>query len=949
MKILSEHFYQALFEQSAIPMAILKADAPYFTIAATNQAYHTTTHRTIDQIIGQSALNIFASAEVDSKIPVITEALTRCIDRNEATRLPVLTFETAAGFSYWQIEITPVTGEKGAVDYLICSTQNITPQEKARLGAEATRVREQELNEELVGANQELADANSELAAANEELITVTEELSLSQENLKILNFELEDRVKRRTMALTESEIRLRNVFEQAPVGICVLTGSEFTIELANDVILSIWDKTRAVIGSPHSTVRPELENESINAILQQVYTTGKPYGGNEVKAYKVNRGEQDWGYYNFVYQPLLNKENAVTGIMIIVDDVTDNVLARQEKLRNAEQVRLAKNAAQLGMFDMDVQTGALEWDARCRQLFGISHNHPVNYEHDFLPGLHPDDREWVNEVVTNVFNKALTDGEFDVEYRTIGIDDKRLRWVRAKGRVFFDEQDRPLRFIGTVLDITEQVNIRRELEDNEKRLRFMLNAIPQQVWTAKPDGTLDYVNQVIINNFGHTGLHIVNQGWYAFIHPEDLPACIEAWETSLAAGKDYAGEFRLRFKDGSYRWHLSRAVPLAENGMIKLWIGTNTDIDEQKNNEHKKDEFLSIASHELKTPLTSIKAFNQLMQRTGDPQKLNRFVAKSAEHITRLERLINDLLDVTKLNAGKMTYDMQLFDFKQMLQESVESVQQYSPSHHIVIEQADDITYTGDRLRLEQVLNNFLSNAIKYSPDASRVVVNSRVQGDNLIVSVQDFGIGIAEESLDRLFDRYYRVDNTAMRFEGLGLGLFISSEILKRHNGTFWIDSKQGAGSIFYFRLPITLEMKYNPMIQEVDRYQDNTITVTYSGNGCLSANWTGFQTFETVKQGCIRMLEMINRHRCNHILNDNREVLGTWSEASEWVEEVFFPMMEKAGIIKLAWIFSPSVFSQLSAKKSVDVAVGNITTQFFTDIHEAEHWVCEGTVTA
>jgi PAS domain S-box-containing protein len=286
-----------------------------------------------------------------------------------------------------------------------------------------------------------------------------------------------------------------------------------------------------------------------------------------------------------------------------------------------------------------------------------------------------------------------------------------------------------------------------------------MLNAIPQQVWTATPNGALDYVNQVVCDDFGYSTEEIVGQGWQAFIHPDDIQNCLNKWGRSLETGAEYVVEFRLKFKDGSYRWHLARAVPFAENDQIKLWLGTNTNIELQKNNEQRKDEFLSIASHELKTPLTSIKAFNQLMKRTRDEQRWDGFVDKSAEHIYRLERLINDLLDVTKINAGKMSYTMEPFSFAQFLRDSIESMQ-FTAAHEIILESVADVTYTGDHFRLEQVMNNFLTNAVKYSPQGQRILVNSKVENDGIVVSVRDFGIGIATENLDKLFDRYYRVD---------------------------------------------------------------------------------------------------------------------------------------------------------------------------------------------
>lgn len=493
------------------------------------------------------------------------------------------------------------------------------------------------------------------------------------------------------------------------------------------------------------------------------------------------------------------------------------------------------------------------------------------------------------------------------------------------------------------VYEVTESVLTKRLVEESEKRFQFLLNAMPQQVWTANPDGALNYVNQVICNDFGKSTEDVVGLGWTNFIHPDDLPACLQAWEIALQSGNEYVVEFRLLMHSGKYQWFLARAVPLIENNQIKLWIGTNTNIDFHKSNEQKKDEFISIASHELKTPLTSIKAFNQIMKRSTDLVKLQSFVQKSAEHILRLERLISDLLDVTKINAGRMNYTCQPFNFAEMLAGSVESVQYTSPSHQIILKNTVEMLYTGDRFRIEQVINNFLTNAVKYSPQGKTVVVNSEIQLDNIIVSVQDFGIGIASYDLQHLFERYYRVDNTAMKFDGLGLGLFISSEILKRHHGSFWIESELGQGSTFYFRLPLTIRKEPTPVIEQNKFYKDDSITITYNqAERRLDVDWIGFHDLKSIKPGCMRMLDMLKTNHIHKVVNDNTHVLGTWSDAVEWAGTEWLPMMEKAGLKYFAWIYSPSAFSKLSAQKSVDVTVGNVTIQFFTDLPLAESWI-------
>lgn len=505
------------------------------------------------------------------------------------------------------------------------------------------------------------------------------------------------------------------------------------------------------------------------------------------------------------------------------------------------------------------------------------------------------------------------------------------------------DQSGKTVSIMLVAAEVTEQVHSRRLVEASEKRFRFLLNTIPQQVWTAKADGTLDYVNENVANDFGYEANDIVNLGWEKFVHPDDLSRSLNAWQFSLASGEAYQEEFRLLFHDGTYKWHLARALPFIEDGQIKIWMGTNTDIEVQKDNERRKDEFLSIASHELKTPLTSIKAFNQLMKRTTDESRLNGFVQKSSDHILRLEKLISDLLDVSKINAGKLNYTMSHFAFSKMLRDSIESVQHMTSSHEIILESAADVVYTGDQFRLEQVMNNILTNAVKYSPDGRKIIVNCSIEQGNIVVSVQDFGIGIARADLDRLFDRYYRVDNTAMRFEGLGLGLFISSEILKRHKGSFWIESEMGKGSVFYFMLPINKDSAPEFYNQTERYYKNDKLTIVYNtSKKRLDVDWTGYQNMESVKHGCMQMLEMLKVNKCYKVLNDNTNVSGTWSDASEWAGKVWLPLMEEAGLKYFAWIFSPSAFAQLSARKTVDVMEGQIITQFFNNAQEADEWI-------
>jgi PAS domain S-box-containing protein len=354
--------------------------------------------------------------------------------------------------------------------------------------------------------------------------------------------------------------------------------------------------------------------------------------------------------------------------------------------------------------------------------------------------------------------------------------------------------------------EITDKIEGQLKLAASEAQFRFMAESMPQQVWTADANGALDYVNERTQSYFGQNAATIIGAGWQEFIHPDDLQSCLTRWTNALETKELYQVEFRLRRLDGQYRWYLARALPFKIDDTVVKWLGTNTDIEEHKKLEQQKDEFISIASHELKTPLTSLKAYLQLMEKGINNIEFNgKFVSSSLQQLKRLEKLIADLLDVSKISAGKMTYDIGPFDMKELVDEVTQSVQLSNGTHQLKIKSNPSALLDGDRYRLEQVLTNFLSNAIKYSPGAGEVIINSTIQNDGLVVSVQDFGIGIEKDKLTKLFERFYRVDNTAMKYEGLGLGLYVSAEILTRHNGNFWIESELGKGSTFYFRLPV------------------------------------------------------------------------------------------------------------------------------------------------
>ncbi|WP_118952589.1 ATP-binding response regulator [Taibaiella helva] len=231
-------------------------------------------------------------------------------------------------------------------------------------------------------------------------------------------------------------------------------------------------------------------------------------------------------------------------------------------------------------------------------------------------------------------------------------------------------------------------------------------------------------------------------------------------------------------------------------------------EIEQRKLAEAKKDEFISIASHELKTPLTSVKGYMQLAELSvQDNQKDNalRFLDRSSSQLNKLNQLIGDLLDISKMASGKLEISCSHFKFEPFLDNVIDIFQRSNPEWQIVRSGYADVMLYADEMRIEQVLLNYLSNAIKYAPGSNKVYITVACEREQLKVSVRDTGIGISKADQANLFGKFYRVAQSSNKYQGLGMGLYICAEIIRSHAGTYGVDSEPGQGATFYFTLPL------------------------------------------------------------------------------------------------------------------------------------------------
>jgi PAS domain S-box-containing protein len=371
-----------------------------------------------------------------------------------------------------------------------------------------------------------------------------------------------------------------------------------------------------------------------------------------------------------------------------------------------------------------------------------------------------------------------------------------------------------------------EQLKISRDqiLEDlRTKELEFqtLVNSLPQLAWMAHPNGSIFWCNDEWYDYTGSTPEMTLGSGWQNLHDPKELPKILADWNKIIAGGEPDEMEVRIRGKNGESRWFLTRLRPIKNaRGEITRWIGTDTDIDEQKHFQSElqsavraRDEFLSIASHELKTPITSLKLQLQMTQRAvlpekaGSPvaEKLSQFLDVSARQVLRLEGLIEELLDVAKIRSGKLTLLAEEVNLAHLVREVVERLdgQIKQAKCEISLELDDHIVGLWDYSRIEQIIINLLSNAIKYAP-GKPIEIMATQKDEFARLSIRDYGQGIELEKQKLIFERFERV-TSSRNISGLGLGLFIVKQIVEGHLGTVKVNSARGQGSTFVVSLPL------------------------------------------------------------------------------------------------------------------------------------------------
>jgi PAS domain S-box-containing protein len=369
-------------------------------------------------------------------------------------------------------------------------------------------------------------------------------------------------------------------------------------------------------------------------------------------------------------------------------------------------------------------------------------------------------------------------------------------------------------------------------IKESEKRLKTFFRSGPDAIVVTNEQQQILEWNPQAETIFGYTAEEAIGKNLSDTIIPEQYrkdhkQGMFHFLQTSEGPVLNKTTEITALHKEGR-QFYINMSVSTVRMQDDWLFIAFLSDITERKKTEEalihkeaellqarmleeKKNEFLSIASHELKTPLTTLKAYASMafmLSKDKCFDAVQEYLLKIDQYSNKLNFLINELLDVSRIHAGQLTLNHTEVDTELFLPDVLNSMQQITQTHKIILEENESAKVSIDALRLEQVITNIISNAAKYSPGKEKIIVNSVKKDNEVLISFRDFGIGIPEEKLDKIFDRFYRVHEEANKFSGLGIGLFVSSEIVKQHGGKIWATVNEDEGSTFYFTLPTTDE---------------------------------------------------------------------------------------------------------------------------------------------
>lgn len=653
----------------------------------------------------------------------------------------------------------------------------------------------------------------------------------------------------------------LLSVLFHSPNATAVYAGDEIRIISANEAMLKFWGKDRSVIGQQLSSAIPELHDQPFHEILQEVWRSGESFTAKDYPTVLEVDGMLQKFYFDFEYKAIIGENGKTEFILNTASEVTERNRALrivEEKSRSEQSLindlsglneeylainedliskheELFTTNAELRQARMELLTAnytLAENEKRFKTLVekapvAIASVNGANFQVDI-----------VNDMVLQVWNKdrsivglpleeavpelkgqpfmEMLAGVYATGKSYEGKEIKAMieyngklseRYLNFAYQPIHDEYKKNISILIVASDVTEQVEARQSVIEINNRLEIALDAgrlgsTEVNFATGAMESTAQFKY-----NFGYMPDEDFT---YSDLFEAILPEYREhvrnlVWE-AVKTKDVYKAEYPVQWKNGSIHWLQAYGRPRYDsNGTADRIVGMTVDITDKKLAEQRKDDFLSVASHELKTPLTAVKASIQLLNRIKElpySQTHVKLIEQSDKGIQKMSMLIDDLLNMSKLGQDQLKLEYNTFNLHDMLKNC--NHVRHEGHFQIILKGDETLEVYADEHRIEQVVINLVNNAVKYAKDSEEIYIFTELSGDDIKVSVQDFGEGIAESMVPYLFDRYFRADHSGKSYSGLGLGLYICSEIIRKHSGKIGVESKIGEGSTFWFTIP-------------------------------------------------------------------------------------------------------------------------------------------------
>jgi PAS domain S-box-containing protein len=622
--------------------------------------------------------------------------------------------------------------------------------------------------------------------------------------------------------ASIEAKSNLEQILNMLPASVVVIRGYDLVVEMINKSNLAYWNKTKEqVLGRPFLEILPDLADQPFAGQLRRVMDTGEILDVKESPVlFTAEDGSTRETYVDYTYQPLSDLDGKRNGVLVMSFEITDRVLSRRLLEKYAQELALAnadlansearfKYLIQEAPVAIGVLQGRemiiesangkiLEVWGKSREIVGM----PLSIA---LPELE-------GQPFLGILDQVFTTGEpfYANEIRALLEHDGEMKelFFNVTYQPIADETGLTADILVVAVDVTKQVNSRRLVEQSEQHFRYLADLVPAKISNAHPSGEVTFFNKQWLDFAGMGFEDLRDFGYHQMMHPEEIPAFQLGLAQAAATGVPHISEMRFKNTAGKYIWHLNTASPVKnEDGQISMWVGSTTDIQALKNEEQRKGDFVSMLSHELKTPVTSVKGHVQLLLRVLDRETVTPLTSRLRPSLSRIDQLlvqltglINDMLDLTRIDAGRLDLKKEPLMLDALAIEVIEDFRLSHQQHYFHLNSESNVEVMADKHKISQVLINLIANAVKYAPDSNVVDISITSTANEAFISIRDYGIGIDEKDQQKIFERFYRVEGqNEVHYTGFGIGLYLANSIMDFHGGRISLDSIKGKGSTF------------------------------------------------------------------------------------------------------------------------------------------------------